>query len=57
MGPKGPTLRVAFNEFLTSELDNYLHKNLPMSQALLDRILQSEKERKDMADACMGEKQ
>ena len=49
MGPKGPTLRVAFNEFLTSELDNYLHKNPESAEALLQRIVQSEKERKELA--------
>ena len=49
MGPKGPTLRVAFNEFLTSELDNYLHKNPETAEALLQRIVQSEKERKELA--------
>ena len=49
IGPKGPTLRVAFNEFLTNKLDNYLHKNPETADALLDRILQSEKERKELA--------
>ena len=49
MGPKGPTLRVAFNEFLTKKLDNYLHKNPETADALLNRILQSEKERKELA--------
>ncbi len=49
MGPKGPTLRVAFNEFLTSKLDNYLHRNPETADALLNRILQSEKERKELA--------
>ena len=49
MGPKGPTLRVAFNEFLGNKLDNYLHKNSETADALLQRILQSEKERKELA--------
>ena len=49
LGPKGPTLRVAFNEFLTRKLDNYLHKNPETADALLQRILQSEKERKELA--------
>ena len=49
IGPKGPTLRVSFNEFLTSKLDNYLHKNPESSEALLQRIIQSEKERKELA--------
>ena len=49
MGPQGPTLRVAFNEFLGNKLDNYLHKNPETADALLQRILQSEKERKELA--------
>ena len=49
LGPKGPTLRVAFNEFLKIELDNYLHKHPETSEALLQRIVQSEKERKELA--------
>ena len=49
MGPKGPTLRVAFNEFLIKQLDNYLHKNPDSAEALLQRIIQSEKERKELA--------
>lgn len=49
MGPKGPTIRVAFNDFLKNELDNFLHKNPDTAEALLQRILQSEKERKELA--------
>ena len=49
IGPKGPTLRVAFNEFLKIELDNYLHKHPETAEALLQRIVQSEKERKELA--------
>ena len=49
IGPKGPTLRVVFNEFLGNKLDNYLHKNPETADALLQKILQSEKERKELA--------
>ena len=49
MGPEGPTIRVAFNDFLKNELDNYLHKNQATAEALLQRIIQSEKERKELA--------
>ena len=49
MGPEGPTIRVAFNDFLKNELDNFLHKNPDTAEALLQRILQSEKERKELA--------
>lgn len=45
----GPTLRTFVNDFLKKELDNYLHKNPETAQALQKRILQSERERKDMA--------
>ena len=48
IGPKGPTVRVAFNEFLITQLDNYLHKNPETSESLLQKILQSEKERKEL---------
>ena len=48
IGPNGPTLRVSFNEFLTTKLDNYLHKNPDIADALLQRIIQSEKERKEL---------
>ena len=49
MGPEGPTIRVAFNDFLKNELDNFLHKNPDTAEALFQRILQSEKERKELA--------
>ena len=49
MGPEGPTIRVAFNDFLKNELDNFLHKNPDTAESLLQRILQSEKERKELA--------
>ncbi len=49
IAPDGPTLRVSFNEFLTNKLDNFLHKNPDTAEALLQRILQSEKERKELA--------
>ena len=49
MGPKGPTVRVFINEFIKKELDDYLHKHSDVAEALQKRILQSERERKDMA--------
>lgn len=36
-------------EFLSKELDNYLHKNPAIAEALKKRIEQSERERKDLA--------
>ena len=35
--------------FIKKALDDYLHKNSDVAEALQARILQSEKERKDMA--------
>lgn len=49
VGPEGPTVRNFINEFVKQELDNFLHKNPDTANALLKRILQSERERKDMA--------
>jgi len=46
-GPDGPAIRTWVNDFVKKELDNYLHKN--PSVAFLKRILQSERERKDIA--------
>ena len=49
IGHDGPTLRTFVNDFVKKELDNYLHKNPKVAEALLKRILQSERERKDIA--------
>ena len=42
-------MRQFFSDFLSKELDNYLHKNPSTAEALKKRIEQSERERKDMA--------
>jgi topoisomerase-4 subunit B len=49
VGPDGPTIRTFINDFLKTRLDNYLHKNPETADALLKRIQQTERERKDMA--------
>jgi len=49
MGPDGPTVRIFINDFIKRELDNYLHQNPDTAESLLTRIMQSERERKDMA--------
>ncbi|SFT52859.1 topoisomerase-4 subunit B [Algoriphagus locisalis] len=49
VGPDGPTVRTFINDFLKTELDNYLHKNPAVADALLKRILQSERERKEIS--------
>ncbi|MBN2429920.1 MAG: type IIA DNA topoisomerase subunit B [Acidobacteria bacterium] len=48
-GPEGPTVRGFVNDFVKKELDDYLHKHPATADALLKRILQSERERRDMA--------
>lgn len=49
MGPEGPSVRTFVNDFLASQLDNFLHRNQDVADALLKRILQSEKERKEIS--------
>ncbi|WP_017731735.1 DNA topoisomerase IV subunit B [Nafulsella turpanensis] len=49
VGPDGPTMRTFVNDFIKTELDNYLHKHPDTADALLKRILQSERERKEIA--------
>lgn len=47
--PDGPTMRSFINDFIKKSLDNYLHRHPKIADALLKRILQSERERKDIA--------
>lgn len=49
IGPDGPTLRTFVNDFIKTALDNFLHKNPSVADALLKRILQSERERKEIS--------
>lgn len=49
VGPNGPTLRTFMNDFVSKELDNFLHKNPEVAKALQARIVQSERERKEIA--------
>jgi len=49
IGKDGPTLRTFVNDFLGTELDNFLHRNQEVAQAMLKRIQQSERERKEMS--------
>lgn len=49
MAPNGPSLRGFVGDFVKKELDDYLHKHPAVAEALLKRIMQSERERKDMA--------
>ncbi|TAH01191.1 MAG: type IIA DNA topoisomerase subunit B, partial [Sphingobacteriales bacterium] len=45
----GPSMKNFIGDFLLKELDNFLHKNSAVADALKRRIEQSERERKDMA--------
>ncbi|MCQ2092358.1 MAG: type IIA DNA topoisomerase subunit B [Fibrobacter sp.] len=47
--PNGPALRSWIVDYVAKELDNYLHKNEAVAKAMLDRINQNEKLRKDLA--------
>ncbi|EMR02196.1 DNA topoisomerase IV subunit B [Cesiribacter andamanensis] len=49
VSPDGVTMRTFVNDFLKKELDDYLHKHPEVADALHKRILQSERERKDIA--------
>jgi topoisomerase-4 subunit B len=49
LAPNGPSLKAEINQFVKAKLDNYLHKNPDTAEILLKKILQSERERKDMA--------
>jgi len=49
MAPGGPTVPKFIGDFIKKELDNYLHKTPATADALLKKILDSEKERKAIA--------
>ena len=46
IGPDGPSVRNFVWNFVQKELDNFLHKNPDVSEVLLRRIQESERERK-----------
>ncbi len=47
--PNGKSVKAFVLEFLQKELDNFLHRNPEIAQSLLKKILQSERERKELA--------
>jgi topoisomerase-4 subunit B len=47
--PGMPSVRTFVNDFVKNNLDNYLHKNPPTAEALLRKILQAERERKELS--------
>lgn len=50
MSPEGATIRSFVMDFMKTNLDNYLHKNKEIADAILRKIQQSERERKEIAD-------
>lgn len=49
MGPNGPSVRTFIVDFLKNQLDNYLHKNPEIAEAIHRKILVSERERKELS--------
>ena len=49
MGGDLPTVRAYINDFLKTQLDNFLHKNAAVSEALQRKIMQAERERKELS--------
>ncbi len=49
VAPEGPTMRTFVNDFVKKSLDDYLHKHADVAEALQKRIMQSERERKEIA--------
>jgi topoisomerase-4 subunit B len=50
IAPDGPAIRTWMSDFLTKSLDDFLHRNPETGKEMLKRILQSERERKEIAD-------
>ena len=49
MGGGLPTVRTFINDFVKTQLDNYLHKNANVAEAIQRKILQAERERKELS--------
>ncbi len=49
MGGGLPTVRTYINDFLKTQLDNFLHKNPSVSEVLQRKIMQAERERKELS--------
>ena len=49
MGGGLPTVRTFINDFVKSKFDNYLHKNPDTAAKIQQKILQAERERKDLS--------
>ena len=49
MGGSLPTVRTYINDFISKKLDNYLHKNPIVAEEIQRKILQAERERKELS--------
>ena len=49
MGGGMPSVRAYINDFLGTQMDNHLHKNTETANAIRKKILQAEKERKELS--------
>ena len=49
MGDGLPTVRTYINDFIGTQLDNFMHKNAQTAEAIQRKILQAEKERKELS--------
>ena len=49
MGGGLPTVRTFINDFVKTQLDNYLHKNADVAEHLQRKIMQAERERKELS--------
>jgi topoisomerase-4 subunit B len=49
MGPGLASVRTFINDFVKTQLDNFLHKNPETADALLRKIIQAERERKELS--------
>jgi topoisomerase-4 subunit B len=48
MEPGGQSVRTYMANFLGSVLDNYLHQHQPVADAMIEKVMQSERERKEI---------
>jgi len=49
MGGNLPTVRTYINDFVGHQLDNFLHKNAETAEAIQRKIIQAERERKELS--------
>ena len=49
MGGDFPTVRTYINDFIGKNLDNYLHRNHNVAEEIQKKIVQAERERKELS--------